>query len=157
MKTSVSVQPLGLCAALVAVLAVGPASAQRPEAAAAVPDYAAVLGSEQVIRDPATGMRRGLTQREVQQRIDAQGAKRSERQRRESRAVNQAVHAMPATVSEAFRKAQPNAQGILVVPTAREQIQPIFGVVDEDGGMKASHDPAGAAAPHRADGKGDTP
>lgn len=146
MRTSVRALPSGLCMGIVAVLAVAPAWAQSNRAAPAIPDYAAILGSEQVVRDPTTGVRRGLTQREVQQRIDAQGAPRTERQRRESRAVNESIHAMPATVADAFRQAKRNSQGIVVVKPSREELQPVVGVVDADGSMRASHDPADAAA-----------
>lgn len=154
MKTPVSALPFGLYAAIVAALAAAPASAQSARAGAAIPDYAAILGSDQAIRDPATGVRRGLTQAEVQQRIDALGAKRTERQRRESQAVNKTLHALPATVADSFRQATANSQGIVVVKTAREEIQPIIGMIDADGGMTASHDPADVSP---ATGSGERP
>lgn len=132
----------GLLAGIVIALVAGHASAQQTDASAQVPDYAAVLGTSQVVRDAGTGVRRGLTQKEVQQRLDATGAERSSRQRRESRAINEAIHAMPATTADAFRTAKKNSQGIVVVKRSREEIEPMVGIVGPDGRMQASHDPA---------------
>ncbi|WP_394540292.1 hypothetical protein PRJ39_06705 [Lysobacter enzymogenes] len=154
MRTSVRAWALGLYAGILSMLVATPAAAQPAQAGASVPDYAAILGSQQVVKDPVTGVRRGLTQAEVQQRIDAQGTTRSERQRRESQAINKTLHALPATVADSFRQAKPNSQGIVVVKTAREEIQPIVGVIEADGGLKASHDPADAAP---AIGSGERP
>ncbi len=136
------------------VAATGGANAQSTGGRGEVPDYAAVLGTSQVVVDPVSGKRRGLIQKEIEQRLNARGERRSAQQRSQSRAVNESLHAMPVTVAEAFRAAKPNAQGIVVVKTAREQIQPIVGVLDEDGTMKASHDPADTT---RENSAGDTP
>ena len=133
----------GIAAALLAAAALA-ATAQAQQAAprAEVPDYAAVLGDRQVVKDPVTGVRRGLNQNEVQRRLERAGIQRTEQQRRDSRAVNEAMHAMPATVAEAFRSAKTNAQGILLVKTAREEVEPMVGIIGPAGGMQASHDPA---------------
>lgn len=133
---------LGFHTGIVLALLAIPAHAQQAKPAAQIPDYAAVLGSPQVVRDGATGTRRGLNQQEVQQRLNAKGGKRTSKQRRDSQALNEAIHAMPATIEEAFRTAKPNAQGVLVVRPSREELVPIVGVVDADGGVQASHDPA---------------
>lgn len=133
---------LRLHAGIALALAAIPVAAQQTGAAAQLPDYAAVLGTTQVVRDPATGTRRGLNQKEVQQRLDAEGVERSSAQRQQSRAVNEMIHAQPATIEEAFRTAKPNEQGILVVMTSREEIEPVIGLIGPDGGMQASHDPA---------------
>lgn len=136
------------------VAAASSANAQSASGRGEAPDYAAVLGMPQVVVDPASGKRRGLTQKEIEQRLSASGEKRSVQQRGQSRAVNESMHAMPATVADAFREAKPNAQGIVVVKIAREQVQPIVGVLDEDGAMKASHDPVDAV---RESSAGDAP
>ena len=120
-----------------------PAAAQQKDDAS-IPDYAAVLGSSQVVKDEATGKRRGLTQKEVLQRLKASGSTRTNKQRRASSGLNRMIHAMPATEAEALRSAKKNELGIEVVDTSREEIVPILGVVDSDGGMRASHDPADA-------------
>lgn len=136
-----SAMRVGLLAGVVLALIAAPVWAQTADTAQ-IPDYAAVLGSNQVVRDAATGKRRGLTQNEVQRRLNADGVKRTARQRRESRGLNETLHAMPATVEEALRTAKKNSQGIVIINTSREEIHPIVGVVDGHGGMQASHDDA---------------
>lgn len=108
------------------------------------PDYAAVLGSPQTVRDVGTGKVRGLTQRDIDRQLRAEGVYRTAKQRQDSRAVNAMIQAMPTTREEAARQAPKGPDGTVVILTSREELQPMYGVVGTDGGMRAAHDPSTA-------------
>lgn len=129
--------------AIVALAAIGgQAHAQSAPSATEPPDFAAALELQQVVRDPTTGLRRGLTQQEISKHLRAEGSTRTAQQKRESRALNQMIQAMPATSEEALRNATPAPGGVVVVQTSREQLQPMYGVVGADGKVRAAHDPS---------------
>ena len=128
--------------AIVALAAIGGHAHAQSARSAEPPDYAAALELQQVVRDPATGARRGLTQQEINKHLRAEGSTRSAQQRRESRALNRMIQAMPATTEEALRNATAAPGGVVVVQTSREQLQPMYGVVGADGKVRAAHDPS---------------
>lgn len=129
-------------AAAVAVLFSPSVMAQQPPATSS-PDYAGALGESMVVRDEVTGKLRGLTPTEVEQAVRTNNPQRTSRQREASRAVNDAIASMPATVEEAFRNPRRSQRGTLIVDRSRQEITPLFGVIGPDGVMRFSHNPSG--------------
>lgn len=131
----------GVFLAALASLIGGDAVAGQPPASSEIPDYAGATAVPLVTRDLQTRKLRGLTPAEVDQVSREMNPHRTQRDREASRAVNQAIAAMPATVEEAYRSARRSSTGSLIVKTSREEIAPLYGVIGADGKMRFSHDP----------------
>lgn len=133
-----------LSLAALATLFGGHATAQQRPASNEVPDYAGAGTASLVVRDAHTGKLRGLTPTEVDQVSRELNPHRTQKDREASRAANEAIAAMPATVEEAFRSARRSSTGSLVVSHSRQEITPLYGVIGPDGKMRFSHDPSHA-------------
>ncbi|GEM_PF-1386517 len=108
-------------------------------AAGTVPDYAALVGVPMSASDVMRSRSAGVSEHEIQRRIDVAGVRRTAAQRAASEGLNRVLDRMPETLEQALREAALNKGGPVIVRTSRQQLQPIYATASADMDATALH------------------